>query len=842
MPNPARPGLRLAARDARRALTGPGAARLLVAALIVAVAAVTAVTRLTDRVDAAVVAQAATTLGADLVLASDAPPSSAQTRLLAGSNLDTATRVQMNTALAAGDRLLRVSLSAVSPHYPLAGAITLERDGRTIDVDHGPARGTVWIAPAAAARLNVGLGDRLAVGDTTLTVAALVTASPGGGSALFDTAPSVLMATADLAPTGLTGPGARLDHDTLIGGPPTAIAAVRAQLAPTLAPGERLVDPRSANRGLAAAMDKAAVFLNLAALAAVVLAGVAIALCATRHAAAQRDAIALYKTLGAARGVLRRLLATQLALLGAVGLVAGWLLGETVAYGLIRVIDTLFTIALPAGHWWASWPAIGTAVVLIAGFAWPAQRTALATPPARVLARSNDPGTTRRWPIHGAAIASVAVMAAAATGDIALTGWVLAGLAGAAAAFALIAWALLAILARLRQRLDVRLPGALRLGLDGVLRRRATVMVQCVAVALGLTVLFVLVVVRGDLLAGWQTRIAQDAPNRFVINVNTDQRGGIADLLHEHGINTPTFYPIVRARLTAVNGQTLDRDAALRKQAGRLAERALNLSWTNQLKADNRIVAGHWWAEHQTAADHGPIKTSIAESVARRLDIGVGDRLAFDVAGQALTLEITSIRSIDWSSLQPNFFVLVPPGGLDGYPVRWITSFYLPPGKEAALAALVRAYPNLNVIDITALLARVQTLVDRVTLAVELVFGFTLAAGLVVLAAAMGVHRETRRREAAVLRALGATSARLRRAAWSECLVIGAITAGSAALAARLAAGLIAHYALHVDYASRLGVWLLAVVIAVGLIAAAGVAALGDVRRQPAWQALRGGS
>lgn len=831
---------RLVGQTTRTALGQPGATRILIVALIVAVAAVVAVTRVTDRVEAAVVAEAGQTLGADLKLELNGPPDKQQRALLADMASVTASTVQLTTALARGDRLLRARVTAVPTRYPLAGTITIsDVNGQKQALSHGPAAGTLWVDAGVLARLHIAIGDTIAIGQSTLRVAARLDAQPGGGGQLFDTAPGILMNQADLAATGLAGPTARLDHSLLVNAPADARDDLRARLSKTLAPGESIVDPSEANRGLASAMAKAATFLNLAALSAVVLAGVAITLSALRHGVAQRETIALYKTLGAARGVIRRVLAGQLILMGLIGLILGGLIGELAQRGLGAIVARLFNVGLPGGHIAAAWPAGGVVTVLLAGFAWPALAGVLATPPARVLAGSVTPIPTRRWPAYVAAVIALALLAIAATGDWRLSLWVLGGLGVAAASFALAVTGLLAGLARLRGALDARLSPATRLGIDGLLRRRGPTVIQSVALGLGLTVIFVLVIVRGDLLAGWQTQVANDAPNRFLINVEADQRGSIGEFLATRDIASPVFYPIVRARLAAIDGAPLAEHPQTIERAGRLAERALNLSWTESLKADNTLTTGAWWPGTASRADDAPPAMSIADSVARRLDIGLGDRLTFDIAGQPLTGEVTSIRHIDWSSLQPNFFIVFRPGTLDRYGESWITSFYLPAGRNDVMAGLVEAFPNLNVIDIGALLARLGTLVERVSLAVELVFGFTLAAGLVVLIAAMSIHRDERRREAAVLRALGATSGRLHRAAWTECLILGALAALPAAFAGQIAARLIASQALHVAYHARPGIWLVALSLAVFGIAAAGVATLGDVRRQPAWRALR---
>ena len=829
--------LGLAWRHGRRS-AGRGEWLILLVALAVAVAAVTAVSLLTDRVRSAMVRQGATTLAADLRLSTRAPLEADRARALAATGVETAAVTVFPSTLSDDDAVTLVSVKAVERAYPLRGTLTLRRGPpgtATETVAHGPPPGRVWVAQRVLDEQDRGVGDRLQLGDAELTIDAVLVTEPDRDPGFAGLAPRVMIAAADIEATGLLGFGSRAEYATLIAGDAPAVAAARAALDDDLATGERLQTPAESNRALSRALSRADVFLDLAALVAVVLAGVAIALTARRHAESRLDEIALLKTLGARRGLIARVLAWQLVLIGVLGIAGGLILGAAAQAGIGRVIAGAFEIALPGPAWRGLWPGPIAGALLLAGFAWPALARARRTPPARVLARALADDDRRAWRMHAGAIASVAVLAALATRDAMLTAWVLGGALAGAAALALGALGLLWCVERARTGLGGRLGPGIRLGLAALSRRRAASVLQIVAFGVGLIMLFLLVIVRGDLLAGWRADIAADAPNRFLINITPDQQPQVADFLAEHGIEAPAFFPLVRARLTTVDGRAIESDPALAESAGELARRELNLSWTDTLKADNRLLEGRWWQP----ADRGEPHVSIDESVAERLGVGIGDTLGFDLAGRTFTTEIRSIRSIDWSSLEANFYVLFPPGFLDDYPSTYITSFHLPDDRRAVLGDLVREFNNVSVIDIAAILDQLTTLIDRVSLAVELVFGFTLAAGLVVLLAAMQASRSARRREAALLRALGTRARWLRQAVVVECLLLGACAAVLAAVVAQIAAVVLATQVLDLGYTWRPGVWLVAVTSATIAIALAGLASLGDVLRQPAWTSLR---
>jgi len=806
-------------------------------ALGVAVAAVTAVTQMNERVRAAMMHQGAQTLAADLRLDLRAPLGEARSATIEKTGVATAAVATFPSAVTRNDGVTLVSVKAVEPAYPLRGAVTLRRGppgASTAEITHGPPAGTVWVAQRVLDELQLDIGDTLPLGDTGLRIGAVLVTEPDRAPGFVNIAPRVMMAADDMAATGLLGPGSRAHYSELIAGTPEQIAAARAQLEPTLTTGESLQTPRESNRALSRALDRADIFLDLAALVAVMLAGVAIALAARQQAQSRLDEVALFKTLGAARGLIGRMLAWQLVIVGILGIGLGLLTGQAAQAGLSLLVARAFDIDLPTASLTGLWPAPATGAVLLAGFAWPALAQARATPPARVLARALDTTTTRGRFVHVAAIASVVLLAAAATRDIALTAWVVAGTIAGTLVLAAGAFGLLWLVERLRRHLGAGAGPGVRLGLASLSRRRSASILQIVAFGIGLIMLFLLVIVRGDLLAGWRADIASDAPNRFLINITPDQQPKVADFLADNGIDAD-FHPIVRARLTTVNGQSIDDDPTLAESAGELAQRELNLSWAGQLKADNRITSGQWWQRD----DRGKALISIATSVAERLDTGIGDTLSFDIAGEPITARVTSIREIDWSSLQANFYVLFPPGALDNLPATHITSFHLPPDHHGVLASLVRQFSNISVINIAAILDQITTLIERVSLAAELVFGFTLAAGLVVLLAAMQASLAERRREAALLRALGARSRWLRQATGVECLLIGACASILAAGVAQITAIVLATRMLDLDYSWRPLIWLIAVVTATLAIAAMAVLSLRPVLRQPAWTSLR---
>ena len=336
------------------------------------------------------------------------------------------------------------------------------------------------------------------------------------------------------------------------------------------------------------------------------------------------------------------------------------------------------------------------------------------------------------------------------------------------------------------------------LWLTGFTRRPVTAVIQIVAVGVGLMSLFLLAVVRNDLLNAWEREIPEDAPNQFLINIQSDELDGVSGTLADAGIET-RFYPMVRARLTALNDDPVEAGDYDSPEARRLARREFNLSWTTQLQSDNRIIAGEWWGETEDAPPQLSVETDFAEEIG----VALGDRLTFSAGGQRVTAEVTSLREVRWESFNVNFFVLASPGTFDDLPQTWLTSFYLPPAQTDVLNELVRTYPSVTPIDVSSVLRIVRTIIDQGASVVELMALLTLAAGVLVLLAALQITGEQRRFESALMRALGASGRSIRRMARLEFWVVGLIAGGLAGLAATGAGMIVAEVLFNLDYPFR---------------------------------------
>ena len=380
----------------------------------------------------------------------------------------------------------------------------------------------------------------------------------------------------------------------------------------------------------------------------------------------------------------------------------------------------------------------------------------------------------------------VSVLRLIRRGPSRMGGAMLLGIAATLAVLALLAWILILVVRRVRSRLR----GSLRYGLANVSRRAGTSVAQIAALGLGLMALLLLTFVRTDLLDRWQMALSADAPNRFIINVQDDQVPDVRKYIAQQGIGEPTLFPMIRGRLVSLNGKPVTGDdfAEQGERARRQAEREFNLSVAATLRDDNRITAGTFW----DADGPGRPEVSVEEEFAQRLGWKLGDTVAFDIAGQPFTATVTSFRSVDWESFRPNFFVIASPGSMDGFPASWITAVSVPPDKTRFTAGLVSTFPNLSVIDVDAVLKQVRSTADQVSTVVEVVFYFSLAAGLLVLMAAVSASQDERLLEGGVMRAIGGSRRQLRLAQASEFAAIGLLAGATAAIAASVLAGVVA--------------------------------------------------
>lgn len=819
-------GWGLAWRWLRRDLAA-GELTVMAIALLVAVSAMTSVGFFTDRVQQALERESDQLLAADLVVNADQPlpvewVAEARKRGLAVAH--TATFPSMAQS---GERAQLITAKAVSAAYPLRGQVRIKAPLGELAVESAPAPGTAWADQRLFDVLGLKPGTRLQLGDAEFSMVAVISREPDGAMDLYNFIPRLMFNDADLPRTGLIQPGSRVRYRLLLAGERDEVAKMRTWLAPKLGRGQRVEDVREARPEVRVSLERAERFLRLSALVSVFLAAAALGLAARRHTERHLDAVALLRTLGLTQRDIVGLFVRQYALLALVSVGLGVAIGWGAQYLIAAALAGLFTTALPAASLLPAVAGAGIGLTLLFGFCLPPLLRLKGVAPIRVLRRdATPPGNA---PLAaGLGLVALSALIAWQAGEPKLAGLALAGLAATVTLAMAAAWGLVWLV----PRLPLPRHAGWRFGLRNVARRRGLSVAQVVALSLGLMALMLLTVVRGDLFAAWDRSVPADAPNRFVINIQPDQREAIAEEFRAAGLPAPQFAPMVRGRLTQINGQPIQTQKYADQRTRRLAEREFNLSWGEHQRGDNRIVAGR-------PLDENAPGFSVEEGIAKSLGLKVGDSLSYDIAGTVYTAPIRNLRKVDWDSFRVNFFVVGNRALLEKQPASYITSFHLPASRLDFGNRLPRQFSNLTVIDVSAILTEVRAMLDKAFAAVEVVFAFSLLAGLAVLYAATLATHDERRRESAILRTLGADSATVGQAASAELLLVGGL-AGLLASTAALGIGWAAAYWLF-ELPATLSWWLIPVGGVLGALAARLAAAplLRRVLHTPPLTALR---
>jgi putative ABC transport system permease protein len=811
-----------------------GELTVLIAAILIAVAAMTAVGFFTERVSRAVDAQGAELLAADLVLRSgraipDDVLADGQAR-----GLRVTRKESFASVVLAGDTSALADIEAVADGYPLRGRVRVASEplAPAEPVQDLPARGEAWLDAGLYARLGIDVGATITIGALEMRATRVLVSLPDRGWGFADLAPPLLMSIDDVPATGLVQPGSRVSWYALFAGEPAAVADLRTELRANIASGEELRDLDSARPELRAAVTRARQFLGLAALCSSLVAATAIALAARRYAARHVDSVALLKCLGARRARIYALLALQLGALILLGGLVGAVLGYLVQAGVGQLLEGAFSASLPTvSPWRGAASGIVIAAILLGGFALPPLFELGGVPPARILRRELGAAPARRWLWQAGVIAAVAALLLWIARDLRIATYALLGAAGTCAALVACGWLLVRALRGLRDAGGA----AWRYGLASLARRRGDSILQLAAFGLGLMLMLLIALVRDQLLDGWRARLPPDAPNWFLINIQSDEGAAIGAFLQERLGHRPELVPLVRARLTAIDDVPIT-ERATDERGQRFVERESNLTWTSTLSSSNKVIAGEWWGER--APDEAEV--SVEEEFAASLGIVLGDRLRFDIAGETLEAHVTSLRSVDWESFQPNFFMVLSPGVIEQYPATFITSLFLPPAGAGVLLDLVRRFPSVTPIDMNAIFAQVRSVMDRAVLAVQCVFAFALAAGITVLVAAVQTTRDERRRESALLRVFGARRATILRALAVEFGVLGLLAGVLATISAVSAAHAIAQGVFDLPFAPEPLLWLAGPLGGALLVGLAGIAATRSVLDHPPMRTLRG--
>ena len=803
--------LRLLARDWRAGELG-----VLVAALVIAVAASTTIGFFTDRLGRGMVNQSAEFLGADLSLRSPRPVAAEWLEEARKQGLRQTTTLEFASVVVAGDALQLSSVKVVEDGFPLRGQLrTTTAPFASDQLNPGiPAPGEAWAAVELLNRLGIEVGASVTVGERSLRVTRILTFEPGQAGDLFGLSPRLLMNQADLAATQVVQPGSRLSYQYLFAGPETALGRYQSWLKARLGPSHELVGVREGQRAVGSALERAERFLGLAVLAAIVLSGVAIAMAARRYSERHFDMSAMLRCLGASQQDLLGLYLPQLVMVATLASAAGCLLGWLAQHGLLYLLADLLPVAPSGTRLWPLLAGLATGLVTLAGFALPPVMRLRHVPPLRVLRRDLLPLPARAWLVYGAAVAAVIALMWRYTGNWSLTLSVLAGAAAAAALLALLAFLLLWLGRRLNRRVGV----TWRFGFNNLWRRTSTSISQMLAFGLTLMAMAVVALVRTDLLVSWQRQLPVDVPNHFAVNILPAQVAGVGALLDSRGIPSSQLYPMVRGRLMSINGQQVREAVSKEAQSDNALNRELNLTWTMQLQEDNAIVSGRWW----NSGDRARPLVSVEARLASRLGIELGDELGFRIGAEPVSARVTSIRSVQWDSFRPNFYMVFPPGVLDTLPATYMTSFYLAPEDKAVLQELVRRFPAVTVLELDLIIEQVGRIFRQATLAVEYVLLFVLLAGFAVLFAALQSSLDERLHEGALLRALGASRRQLRRAHVAEFAALGLLAGLIAAGGTEALAWVLYSQVMQLDYSFKWPLWIATPLVGALLVGAAG--------------------
>ena len=805
-----------------------GEVLVLLFSVALAVAALTAVGFLTDRIGKAVARQANEVLAADLRLRSQEPIPDTWRERAQEFDLQTAETNTFPSVVFAGDLSALATIKAVSETYPLRGNVRVSDAlfGEQRVVDNTPARGKAWADGALLARINADVGDRLTVGNLEIEVTAVLTYRPDQSMGFASLAPSLLMNIEDIAASGLISEGSRVGYALLVAGNEDAVDAFDKAIQPELPDAVRSSNREESSERAYRAADRAQRFLSLTAVISLLLSAVAVAMSARRFAHRRMDTVALMKSLGATQNFVISVSVVQLVLLGLLGVVVGSIVGFAAEEVLTRILADLIASDLPDIGIMPVVLACGSAMVLLVGFALPSLIQLRNTPPLRVLRHDVMPPAPSRMLVAGLALAAVAALLYRSVGDAQMLAILLGGIVVIAIALYLVGRGLVATMGHFRSGVGV----AWRYGLANVARRGRDSAVQVVAFGLGLTVLLLLTIVRTDLLEGWRQTLDEDAPNHFMINIQPHELESVAGIYRSAGVEPPEFMPMIRARMSTINDVSV-KDREYPDPGGKwMANREANLSFASKLSTSNEIVEGEWWPEDY----NGPPLVSIEEEAALETGLTIGDRMTFIVAGREVDATIGSVRKINWDSFQPNFFMVFSPGALDGLPTTYIASLRLEKQQQPVLVTLVRTHPSISIIDLDSILQQIRGIVQKASLAVQAVFIFTLAAGIAVLFAAVQSTIDERRFESAMLRALGARKRTVFAGVMAEFAALGAAAGILASAGASILAAIVATRLFELPYEFNPFLWVTGVAAGILVVCASGfVAARGAVNAPP---------
>lgn len=823
--------LRSLGRDLRA-----GELSILLIAIVIAVSAMTAVGFFTDRVGRAIKAQASAVLAADLIIRSPAPIEPSFIDAARQMGLETAQSMSFLTMALSGDDNVLTIINAVTEGYPLRGELLISEAmfDKSFVATGVPDPGTGWAEPGLLGRMNIDVGDVISIGAAQIRITQVLEYQPNdAGGGMTNLAPGLLVNLADVPSFDVIRPGSRATYRELFAGAEDDILELRANIEAAELESARVRGIEDAGDQINAAIDRAQRFLTLASLVTVILAAVATAMASRRYALRHLEAVALLKSMGATQRVIQRNTLMQLALVILGTATIGSAVGYFAQGTLVALASDFLKVELPATSLAAGVLGLITAATITIGFALPHLLALKNTAPIRVLRHDLPPPALRSGVTYGIAIATLLLLIYSIVRDFKLLGLIAGGLVVVAAVSVAAGWALVRSFTQFRGAAGV----AWRYGLANISRRGKESVVQIVAFALSLMVLLLLTVVRTDILEEWRQTIPADAPNYFLINIEPESWPGIESFFRDEMGAEPDFLPFIRGKLSRINDIPADQLEFNDPRGANFANREANLTWRSKLPDSNRIDAGEWWGEDYD----GEIQVSLESSLAGSLGVGIGDTLGFNVGGEEFDAPVTSLRTVEWDSMQPNFYIMLSPGLVRELPQTYVASVYVQPEKRRALNKFVRAFPAVTLLDLEVIIGQVRMVIDRASLAVEYVFLFTLVAGIVVLLAAIQATRDERRFESALLHTLGASRRTILQGIAVEFTALGSLAGVLAALGATAVGYVLAEQIFQLDYHVDPVLWVIGLLVGTVVVGLTGTLATRKAVTEPPVVVLRNG-
>ncbi len=817
--------VRLLKRDARS-----GELTLLVLALIIAVSSSTAISLFADRMHRTMSTQAAEFLAADLVITSSDLIPIEWLEKARELGLKQAKTSEFSTVLIENDELLLAGVKAVSPLYPLRGELKTTQADYSVETvrNHGPKAGEVWLDTRVLSTLKLSLGDQVTVGEQALTVSEIITYEPDKRGDLYSLSPRVMMNEADLQATKILQPGSHVHYFFQFSGEADALAAFSTWVKPWLIPGQRLMDVQDDRPELGSALSRAERYLGLSSIIVILIAGVAIAMSTRRYSERHFNATAILRCLGCKQNDILRLFLYQFFILGLLACSVGSLLGWVTQEALFELLRDLLPAKVAAPSMIAVMLGFLTGFAILIGFALPPLLRLKKVSPLRVLRRELEPLSNSAWLVYGLALLLISGLIWRYTQDYKL---MLTIIGGGLITTALSGVLLMGLLKQLRKLLP-HVGLSYRLGLQGVLRNPTASVTQILAFSITLLAMLLSFTVRNDLVQDWQQQLPDNAPNHFAMNILPQQASLFEQQLKQHDIPAADFYPVVRGRLVGINDIPVQRIVSKDSQGERATHRDLSLTWGHSLPSDNKTIVGHWGAAKQG-------EVSVESKLADSLGLTLGDKLTFSIGSEQMDAVVTHIRSVQWDTMKPNFYMVFGAGSLNSYPTTYITSFYLSDANKKVLNVLLKQFPSMTLLEVDAILKQFKTILTQLTAAVNYLLYFALLAGFTVLFASVNSTLDNRINEGALMRTLGANRALLNQAHWVEFSIIGVVSGLIAVLMFELVSFGLYAFVLHLDFKFNLWLCMLTPLLSMACVVAAGLWGVKDVANKPPMWVLR---